>query len=318
MIPGIPRISVYIVTYNQEDVIDRTLASILSQVDYVYEICVSDDCSTDRTWDILNDYSKNYPGLFKLNRNENNLGIFENTEKVWTMPTGDIVHDLAGDDCVGEGWFKKVVDFIREKGIDYKNELFCIHGNYQVIYPNGDSFVYLNDKALTKIGSVELYLMDAINGRGCCLSKKVLDKYERVSQGRSHIAETAQDIQQYLFAEKRYYINSLGNIYYAGIGVSSKINPDTAKERLQIMPYACDFLARKNYTLNKTERICIKYNIAMRQYVNHPSFSHGLNFTFYTLLKYACHPSFIVKQLKRMRFAFKRRFKHREPIDMYI
>ena len=51
-----PRFSVIIITYNQEDVIARTLESLLSQ-EHLYEICVSDDCSSDRTWEILNEYS---------------------------------------------------------------------------------------------------------------------------------------------------------------------------------------------------------------------------------------------------------------------
>ena len=90
--------------------------SLLCQ-EHLYEICVSDDCSSDRTWEILNEYSSRYPGLFKLNRNDPNLGIFANEEKTWEMPTGDIIYRIAGDDMCCEGYFKAVVDFISEKGI---------------------------------------------------------------------------------------------------------------------------------------------------------------------------------------------------------
>ncbi|MBQ2527095.1 MAG: glycosyltransferase family 2 protein, partial [Bacteroidales bacterium] len=129
-----PRFSVIIITYNQEDVIARTLESLLSQ-EYLYEICVSDDCSSDRTWEILNEYSSRYPGLFKLNRNDPNLGIFANEEKTWEMPTGDIVYRIAGDDMCCEGYFKAVVDFISEKGIDIGSDLYCVVGNTIVKYP---------------------------------------------------------------------------------------------------------------------------------------------------------------------------------------
>ena len=95
MIEGIPRISVLVITYNQEDVISRAIDSLLLQRDYIYEICVSDDCSKDRTWDILQDYSAKHPGLFVLNRNDPNVGIFENIEKTWTMPTGDIIYQSS-------------------------------------------------------------------------------------------------------------------------------------------------------------------------------------------------------------------------------
>ena len=142
MIKGIPKISVIVITYKQEELIKRAINSLLSQKDYIYEICVSDDCSPDHTWDVLQEYDKQYPGLFVLNRNEPNVGIFENIERTWSMPTGDIIYRLAGDDECGEDWFKTVVDFIQENRIDYKSELFCIYGNYKNVYPNGDSYIF--------------------------------------------------------------------------------------------------------------------------------------------------------------------------------
>ena len=114
---------------------------MLSQKDYIYEICVSDDCSPDRTWEVLQEYDRQYPGLFKLHQNHPNVGIFENIEYTWTMPTGDIIYQLSGDDECGKGWFKTVIEFIQNNNINYKEELFCIYGDYQAIYPNGDSFI---------------------------------------------------------------------------------------------------------------------------------------------------------------------------------
>ena len=139
MIEGIPRISVLVITYRQEGIVGRTLDSLLAQKDYLYEICVSDDCSPDHTWDVLLDYQKRYPDIIKLHRNEPNVGIFENTEQSWTMATGDVVNTIAGDDTTPDGWYKAVVEFIQQNNIDYKNELFCIYGDFKCIYPNGDS-----------------------------------------------------------------------------------------------------------------------------------------------------------------------------------
>ena len=251
MIEGIPRISVYIITYNQEDVIDRTLGSILNQLDYVFEICVSDDCSSDRTWDILNEYAVKYPGLFKLNRNESNLGIFENTEKVWTMPTGDIVYDLAGDDSVGDFFFKEVVQFIMDNEIDYKNEFFCIYGDYKAVYPNGDSIVFSN-KAIKKYSDDALRLAwrGLITGRACCYSIKVLHSFELVSQGRSHVVEVIQDRQIQIYSEYNYYIPYIGNIYYSAVGVSSHIDDRTFSERQEIWNYSLEYFEKKGIKLN--------------------------------------------------------------------
>lgn len=317
MIEGIPRISVYIITYNQEDVIDRTLGSILSQRDYVYEICVSDDHSTDRTWDILQDYDKRYPGLFKLNRNDPNLGIFENTEKVWTMPTGDIVYDLAGDDCVGEGWFKNVVEHIQNNRINYKNELFCIYGDYKCIYPNGDSMVFRqNAVAKCPNDALRLALRGIITGRGCCYSVNVLHQFDKVSAGRSHKAELAQDRQLQLCSKNNYYISRIGNIYYSSIGISTQIqNEELYKDRLDIWPYMIQYFDQKNIHLKKADINYGKFNIAIKKFRHCKTLASFLNVIY----------SFIISRdmslpngngFRHFIFAIRRRIPHKKAICM--
>ena len=50
-------LSVHLITYNNEQYIEDTLQSILKQiVDFGYEIVVGDDCSTDRTLEIINNH----------------------------------------------------------------------------------------------------------------------------------------------------------------------------------------------------------------------------------------------------------------------
>lgn len=223
MLDNSPKISVCIITYNQEKIVGRTLESLISQKDYLYEICINDDCSSDGTFDVLLEYQRRYPGLVKPFRNEHNLGIFENVEVAWKRLEGDVVCTMAGDDEVGAGYFKEVLGFIKQNRIDYKNELFCIYGDYKEIEPDGSSIVYSN-KLVKKHDALKLTIRKLISIRSACYSKRVLDRFERVSEGRSYGAESVQDCQLALFSEKNYYIPVVGNIYYAGIGVSSKMN----------------------------------------------------------------------------------------------
>lgn len=285
MIEGIPKISVLVITYNQEDVIGRALDSLVAQKDYLYEICVSDDCSKDRTWEILQEYATKYPGLFILNRNNPNVGIFENIEKTWQMPSGDIVYQLSGDDEAGNNWFRTVVEFINDNNIDWENELFCIYGDYKYVYPNGSSFIISNSRVTSGIDPLRLSLRWKIGNRGCCSSIKVFKKFEAVSQGRSHIAETAQDRQLQLFSEKSYYINKVGNIYYSEIGVSTKIyeNENLFKERLEIMPYALNFLQKKGYVVNKKDRYLGDYVKSLDYYNKDHSLSNKVRLIYFTL-----------------------------------
>ncbi len=71
--------SVELTTYNQKDYIAKTLQSIINQKhNYKYEILVSDDCSTDGTKSIIEDFYKKYPEIIKPVFNEKNLGAMNN------------------------------------------------------------------------------------------------------------------------------------------------------------------------------------------------------------------------------------------------
>lgn len=218
-----PRISVLMITYKQEKVIGRTLDSLISQREYLYEICINDDCSPDGTWGIIQEYAQRYPELIKPVKNEKNVGIFENIELTWERPTGDIVYQLAGDDEAGNGYFKAVLDYIEENRIDYKNELFCIYGDYKEVESDGREIIFKNSMVL-RHDVMKLKLRMLISNRSACFSRRVIEMFEKVSEGRSYNAELVQDNQLQLFVNKNYYIPVVGNIYYAGIGVSARMS----------------------------------------------------------------------------------------------
>ena len=318
MIANIPKISVLVITYNQEHLVSRAIDSILSQKDYIYEICVSDDCSSDKTWEILNDYSNRYPGLFKLNRNVPNIGIFENNEKVWSMPSGDIMYDLAGDDSVGEGWFKTVSDFIVENSIDYKKELFCIYGDYKCIYPNGDSIVHKNNALEKYDDAFRLALRGCINSRSCCYSKRVLDKFQNVSQGRSHIAENAQDRQLQIFSKKNYYIPQVGNIYYSAVGISSKLTEELKKERMQIWPYSIKCFEEFGKTLCKKDLLFIKHRMTYQEYVQWGRKKSAFLSVWYYLRSFDMKIFMASDTMKDIVFAIRRRLPHKYIINCLL
>jgi glycosyltransferase involved in cell wall biosynthesis len=315
MIEGIPRVSVKIITYNQEDVISRALESLISQRDYIYEICVSDDCSTDKTWYILQKYSEQYPGLFKLNRNDPNIMMFENLEKVSKMVSGDIIYTMAGDDECGKDWFRIVLEFIRVNNIDYKNDCFCILGNSQNIYPNGDSFTVKKNKNIhVNIPPIRLYERGLLSGRSATYSIKVSKKYEKVSQGRSYIAENAQDCQLYLNVDKFYYINKIGNIYYSGIGVSSNMSDEMRSQHEQTMVYAFEFLKKREAPLTRSDMYLPLLNIAKKHMIWYPSIKNYLKMQFYYVMAFDIRLLLKSIDVRAKMFSIIRRLPHKKPI----
>ncbi len=93
------KISVAIITYNQQDTIAQTLDSILCQQgDFDLEVVVGEDCSADNTPAICREYAKRYPDKIVLLQEEHNMGIMRNFVNVINHCTGDLIGICAGDD----------------------------------------------------------------------------------------------------------------------------------------------------------------------------------------------------------------------------
>ena len=99
------KISVIVTTYNQERTIGRTLDSILvQQCSLPIEIVVGDDCSTDGTRCVVEQYinrtKEKANGKFeiKLLANERNKGIVDNYFGCLMACSGQYIADCAGDD----------------------------------------------------------------------------------------------------------------------------------------------------------------------------------------------------------------------------
>ena len=69
-----PLVSVIVITYNQEDVLHKALASILMQeTTFSYEIIVGEDCSTDNSKKILAEYESKESKIKVIYNIENNV-----------------------------------------------------------------------------------------------------------------------------------------------------------------------------------------------------------------------------------------------------
>lgn len=98
-----PKLSVCIPVYNCEDYIKDAIDSVLSQ-DYTdFELIVLDNCSTDKTPEIVGSY--NDPRL-RFSRNDSNLGMMGNWNKILTMVKGEYIKILPADDFLYPGCLK--------------------------------------------------------------------------------------------------------------------------------------------------------------------------------------------------------------------
>lgn len=79
----VPKVSVWVITYNQEKYISECLDSILMQeVDFDYEIVIGEDGSSDNTGEICKKYAEKYPDKIRLfSRNREKSAIYDRNGK---------------------------------------------------------------------------------------------------------------------------------------------------------------------------------------------------------------------------------------------
>jgi glycosyltransferase involved in cell wall biosynthesis len=107
------KLSVTVITYNQENFIRETLDSILAQeLNVPFEIVIGDDASTDKTPEILKEYTQQYPEIIKPIYREKNLGHTGNYIETSREARGEYIAHLDGDDLMLPTKLQKQVDFL--------------------------------------------------------------------------------------------------------------------------------------------------------------------------------------------------------------
>ena len=121
-------ISIALATYNGEQFIRQQMDSILAQTMSDYEIVICDDCSTDETISILENYASRYSRI-KIFKNKQNLGFKKNFEKAISLCRGKYIALCDQDDIWNPDHLEILYSEISTND--------CICANAQMIDDNG-------------------------------------------------------------------------------------------------------------------------------------------------------------------------------------
>lgn len=104
--------SLIVLAYNQERFVEEAVRSALSQDQTNLEIVISDDASTDRTFEIIRSLIADYRGPHRviINRNPINLGIGAHLNRVMELVSGNLIIAMAGDDTSAPERCRIIVD----------------------------------------------------------------------------------------------------------------------------------------------------------------------------------------------------------------
>ena len=148
-------VSVAMITYMHEKYIRHALDSVLMQkVNFLYEIVIGDDASSDGTVEILKEYAKSFPDKFKLILREKNVGMNNNAYDVYINCTGRYIAELEGDDYwLDENKLQKQVDFL-EKNSDFS----CVAHSCSMVNEKEETLMEVYSSFCTeKLYSLKMY-----------------------------------------------------------------------------------------------------------------------------------------------------------------
>ena len=116
---AMPLASFSVCTYNQKEFIRDAVRGALAQTYSPLEILIYDDCSTDGTFEIVQEEVARYNGPNKIiaRRNDKNLGSRLNHLATMHESTGEFILLADGDDVSHPDRTKRTVDAFLNKGV---------------------------------------------------------------------------------------------------------------------------------------------------------------------------------------------------------
>lgn len=122
-----PLATFLLMAYNQEKFIRAAIEGAFSQDYEPLEIILSDDCSTDGTFDIMNELAASYKGnaQIEVRQNTENLGLIGHLNQLFNVSSGELVILAAGDDIS----FSDRTAICMEKYNKLEDKKVLFHGN---------------------------------------------------------------------------------------------------------------------------------------------------------------------------------------------
>lgn len=179
--PDRPLVTFALFAYNQEKYIREAVEGAFSQTYEPLEIILSDDCSTDRTFEIMQEMAAAYKGPHevRVEKTSENLGRYAFGRRVSSLlmqARGSLIVLAAGDDISEQD---RVASLFQIWNANDRKAV-CIHSKVQTIDEHGQVFgEEVGDNGIAYISLNEYVAKD---GRGLigatnAVSKQILDRF---------------------------------------------------------------------------------------------------------------------------------------------
>jgi len=163
-----PLVSIALCVYNGEKYLREQLGSLVNQTYSNIEIVAVDDCSTDSSIKILQEFASQFPFL-RIVKNEQNLGYVKNFEKAITLCNGDFIALSDQDDIWDLDKIKLQAENIKDHQLIYHDSLFIDERGKNLNKKMSDVLhLYSGDNP-------EIFLLsNCVSGHSCFFKKELI------------------------------------------------------------------------------------------------------------------------------------------------
>ena len=114
------KISVVLPVYNGQKYVGKAIQSVINQTYYNWELIVVNDCSTDRTLDVIRDFANNDSRIIIIN-NETNQKLPRSLNVGFSAASGEYYTWTSDDNLFHEDAFEKMVNILNKN----EDSQFC-------------------------------------------------------------------------------------------------------------------------------------------------------------------------------------------------
>lgn len=292
--PDRPLVTFAVFAYNQEKYIREAVEGAFSQTYSPLEIILSDDCSTDRTFQIMEELAAAYrgPHQVKVWQGKRNLGLIEHVNDIVARARTDFIVFAAGDDISVPHRTTKIVKIFTE----YPN-IALVHSNVRLISEDGRYGAIVKPPLpdMSDLISMAVSLSIYIGATGA-INTNLYKVFGRITE-----TETYEDLIlgfRAALLDGFYHINEDLVLYRANIGLSTEYSRK-AQARL---PRRIRYIKHKIATLRQRQLDAMKVESVVARGLC-VVISRELDFAQAQLMYHTSPKTFLRQLLLRPRFS---------------
>ena len=209
-----PIVTIICLCYNQELYVLESLSSVINQTYSEIELIIVDDCSTDNSKKVIEEWLLEHPNTAFIS-NETNLGNTTAFNKALKIAKGDYIIDLAADDVLLPHCIEKQVNKFNSS--TYKN-LGIVYGNAEMIDEKGNFLSYYfevdsNNKVIKTRTAANEYLTilagkkEAMCSVSAMIKKSVFDDLQGYDETLAY-----EDLDFWIRASRKYELDFIDEI----------------------------------------------------------------------------------------------------------